>query len=178
MIPRVASVEDAKDLSQRPHLRVSPFKALKTLMVFLAIGVGFSLLSIYTSRRFTLQSVVTQARETFMYCVEEKASLEQWIKPPSSVTHSMTDEELFWRATFIPQVKKYPYRRVPRIAFMFLTRGPLPLAPLWEEFFRGNEKLFSVYVHALPEYVANYSSSSAFYKRQVPSQVWVDFLSF
>ncbi|CAI5963568.1 unnamed protein product, partial [Closterium sp. NIES-64] len=31
---------------------------------------------------------------------------------------------------------------------MFLTRGPLPLAPLWERFFRGARGHFSIYIHA------------------------------
>ncbi|GJP41204.1 hypothetical protein CLOM_g879 [Closterium sp. NIES-68] len=35
-----------------------------------------------------------------------------------------------------------------RIAFLFMTRGPLPLAPLWERFFKGHEGRFSIYVHA------------------------------
>ncbi|GJP32796.1 hypothetical protein CLOM_g17400 [Closterium sp. NIES-68] len=35
-----------------------------------------------------------------------------------------------------------------RIAFMFLTRGPLPLAPLWEKFFRGARGRFTIYIHA------------------------------
>lgn len=37
--------------------------------------------------------------------------------------------------------------KTPKIAFMFLTPGPLPLAELWEEFFRGREGKFSIYVH-------------------------------
>eukprot|EP00475_Leptophrys_vorax_P006554 TRINITY_DN14068_c0_g1_i1.p1 TRINITY_DN14068_c0_g1~~TRINITY_DN14068_c0_g1_i1.p1 ORF type:complete len:453 (-),score=7.86 TRINITY_DN14068_c0_g1_i1:140-1498(-) len=34
-----------------------------------------------------------------------------------------------------------------KIAFMFLTRGPLPLAPLWARFFEGHEGRYSVYIH-------------------------------
>ncbi|GBG77056.1 hypothetical protein CBR_g23382 [Chara braunii] len=41
-------------------------------------------------------------------------------------------------------------RRPRRVAFLFLTRGPLPLAPLWDLFFRGNEQLYSVVVHTSP----------------------------
>jgi hypothetical protein len=83
----------------------------------------------------------------------------------------MTDEELLWRASFAPRVRGYPFRRVPKVAFMFLTRGPLPLAPLWERFFRGHEGRYSIYVHALPSYHANFTSESVFYRRQIPSKV-------
>jgi hypothetical protein len=81
----------------------------------------------------------------------------------------MTDEELLWRASFAPRVRGYPFRRVPKVAFMFLTRGPLPLAPLWERFFRGNDGRYSIYVHALPSYRANFTSDSVFYQRQIAS---------
>jgi hypothetical protein len=83
----------------------------------------------------------------------------------------MTDEELLWRASFAPGIRRYPFQRVPKVAFMFLTRGPLPLAPLWERFFRGHEGRYSIYVHALPPYRANFTSGSVFYRRQIPSKV-------
>ncbi|CAI0378092.1 unnamed protein product [Linum tenue] len=56
---------------------------------------------------------------------------------------------------------------------MFLTRGPLPLLPLWERFFKGHGKYFSIYVHTDPGYVLNVSSGSPFYGRQIPSKVWI-----
>jgi hypothetical protein len=83
----------------------------------------------------------------------------------------MSDKELFWRASLVPKIKDYPFQRVPKIAFMFLTKGPLPLAPLWERFLKGHESLFSIYIHPLPSYQAQFPSSSVFYKRQIPSQV-------
>lgn len=36
----------------------------------------------------------------------------------------------------------------PKIAFLFLVRGPLPLAPIWERFFKGHHGRYSVFVHA------------------------------
>ncbi|KAJ4950460.1 hypothetical protein NE237_027292 [Protea cynaroides] len=96
-------------------------------------------------------------------------SLKSFVNP-THLTHSMTDEELFWRASMVPKKDSYPYKRVPKVAFMFLTRGPLPLLPLWEKFFRGHEGLFSIYVHALPGFELNVSKMSAFYSRQIPSQ--------
>ncbi|XP_039026125.1 glycosyltransferase BC10-like [Hibiscus syriacus] len=85
--------------------------------------------------------------------------------------HDMNDTELLWRASFVPRIKEYPFRRVPKIAFMFLSKGPLPMAPLWDRFFKEHEGLYSIYVHALPSYTGGYPTSSVFFRRQIPSQI-------
>lgn len=102
--------------------------------------------------------------------VEDCSSLNAFLRP-KNLTHHMSDNELFWRSSMVPKKEGFPYKRVPKVAFMFLTRGPLPLLPLWERFFQGHEKLFSIYVHALPGYKLNVSTSSAFHAREIPSQV-------
>ncbi|KAG8046204.1 hypothetical protein GUJ93_ZPchr0008g12032 [Zizania palustris] len=90
---------------------------------------------------------------------------------PSAVMHNMTDEELLWRASMQPKVSRTPYRRVPKVAFMFLVKGQLPLRPLWEKFFSGHKKeLYSIYVHCDPPYSAPLPTDSVFYKRMIPSQ--------
>uniref|UniRef100_A0A2N9II36 Uncharacterized protein n=1 Tax=Fagus sylvatica TaxID=28930 RepID=A0A2N9II36_FAGSY len=67
--------------------------------------------------------------------------------------------------------EEYPYKRIPKVAFMFLTRGPLPMLPLWERFFLGKDKeKFSIYVHSPPGFDLNVSKDSPFYGRQIPSQ--------
>ncbi|KAE8735629.1 hypothetical protein F3Y22_tig00000340pilonHSYRG00873 [Hibiscus syriacus] len=55
--------------------------------------------------------------------------------------------------------------------FQQTGNGPLPLTPLWDKFFKGNQRHYSIYVHALPSYVAGYPQSSAFHGRQIPSQM-------
>ncbi|XP_058188546.1 glycosyltransferase BC10-like [Rhododendron vialii] len=100
---------------------------------------------------------------------EDCLSMDSFLSP-KNLTHGMSDDQLFWRASLMPKKAEYPYDRVPKVAFMFLTRGPLPMLPLWERFFKGHEKLFSIYVHALPGYELNVSNTSAFYGRQIPSQ--------
>ncbi|CAH2075774.1 unnamed protein product, partial [Thlaspi arvense] len=120
---------------------------------------------------FSTHSIVPVLHSTFYPCHREPEGLERWVKPPSSLLHTMNDTQLFWRASFVPQIKEYPFNRTPKIAFMFLTRGELPLAPLWERFFAGNEGLYSIYIHSLPDYQANFSASSVFYRRQIPSQL-------
>lgn len=122
-------------------------------------------------RKSGVNNGVASALLSLQPCFEEPTSLDSWIKPPSQLLHTMNDKELLWRASFVPQIKKYPFTRIPKIAFMFLTKGPLPLAPLWERFFKGHEGLYSIYVHSLPSFHANFPSASVFYKRQIPSQV-------
>lgn len=150
----------------------SPRKGLKFLSVFSVLGLGFIVLTLFTTGYFDFQAVVIQARTRFDPVIDTPTlNLNRWIKLPSNPMHNMTEEELFWRASLVPKVKNYPFKRVPKVAFMFLTRGPLPLYPLWERFFQGHDGLFSIYVHALPGYVPEFGRKSVFYQRQIPSQV-------
>lgn len=55
---------------------------------------------------------------------EDCLSMGSFLRP-KNLTHSMSDEELFWRASMVPK----------------------------------NEKLFSIYVHALPGYELNYQAT-------------------
>uniref|UniRef100_A0A0D9VYL1 Uncharacterized protein n=1 Tax=Leersia perrieri TaxID=77586 RepID=A0A0D9VYL1_9ORYZ len=190
MQPRVASMEDVKTAAgtgsgsgSGGSSRVFPTGMLKVFLGFLLLGVGLSAAGMYMARH----TLAAAAPALFRPCLgawgaspEEEAppeGLERWTRAPDRVEHAMTDDELLWRASFAPRRGSssrrhyYPYRRVPKVAFMFLTRGPLPLALLWERFFRGNEGRYSVYVHALPSYRANFTSDSVFFRRQIPSKV-------
>uniref|UniRef100_K3Z6T0 Uncharacterized protein n=1 Tax=Setaria italica TaxID=4555 RepID=K3Z6T0_SETIT len=91
-----------------------------------------------------------------------KSPLERWTRAPASAWHNMTDEELLWAASWRPRIGRYPFRRVPKVAFMF--------------FAGADKELFSVYVHATPGYRHDFPPASPFYRRQVPSQVarWGD----
>lgn len=102
-----------------------------------------------------------------------RVGLTKFIEPPTVLTHDMTDEELVWRASMAPKWEGYPFGRTPKVAFLFLTRGDLPFAPLWEDFFEGHQGLYSVYVHADPSYNGSVPKGSVFYGRRVPSKVSV-----
>lgn len=176
MQSRVVPLEEGKDpaitTSRTSQFRVLPVRLLQLLALFIALCITFSFVSIYMIRYFGVHSVVSTAQTSIRQCFEAPpGGLEQWIKPPSNLLHSMSDEELLWRATFVPRIKKYPFKRVPKIAFMFLTKGPLPLAPLWERFLKGHEGLYTIYIHSLPSYNVDFPSSSVFHRRQIPSQV-------
>ncbi|ESW07591.1 hypothetical protein PHAVU_010G142800 [Phaseolus vulgaris] len=164
-------MEEGKDPAVRATpSRPFPLRLLQFFLVFLVIGLGASFLSMYMIRHFGIHNVAL-VQSTIKPCFELPVTIENWIRPSSGLLHSMNDTELFWRATFVPRVKNYPFERTPKIAFMFLTKGPLPMAPLWEKFFKGNERLYSIYVHSLPSYSADFPPSSVFHRRQIPSQV-------
>ncbi|RDX62966.1 hypothetical protein CR513_58651, partial [Mucuna pruriens] len=95
--------------------------------------------------------------------------LREFLKPPMAM-HDMSDEELLWRASMAPMVHELPFKQTPKVAFMFLTKGPVLLAPLWERFFKGNEGLYSIYVHSLPSFNGIVPQTSVFHGRNIPSQ--------
>ncbi|CAJ2665214.1 unnamed protein product [Trifolium pratense] len=97
-------------------------------------------------------------------------SLEDFLKIPMAM-HDMNEDELLWRASLVPMIDKTPFKQTPKIAFMFLTKGPVLLAPLWEKFFKGNEGLYSIYIHPSPSFNQTlYNQSSVFYGRRIPSK--------
>ncbi|XP_077253251.1 glycosyltransferase BC10-like [Tasmannia lanceolata] len=105
------------------------------------------------------------------FSISSPIGLQQYVAP-RNLMHEMNDEELLWKASMVPRIRKYPFRRIPKVAFMFLSRGPLALAPLWEKFFKGNEGLYSIYVHTHPS--INESAipeNSVFHGRRIPSKV-------
>ncbi|KAI4387624.1 hypothetical protein MLD38_000045 [Melastoma candidum] len=88
-----------------------------------------------------------------------------------NLSHGITDDEIMWRVSLVPRKVEFPFKRVPKVAFMFLMRGPLPMLPLWEKFFEGQDKnLHSVYIHSYG-YDVKLLNESAFYGRHIPCQI-------
>jgi hypothetical protein len=78
------------------------------------------------------------------------------------------DEELMSRAAAAPR----SVVGAPKVAFLFLAKWDLPMAPLWDKFFQGHRGLYSVYVHTDPAFNASATDQqSAFYGRHIPSKV-------
>ncbi len=120
--------------------------------------------------------------------------LHEDMKPSSFLYHNMEDDELLHKAASMQQLqdhiscnpglqqnstvqKNSPRRLQAKIAFLFLTREALPLQALWELYFKGHEGMYSIYVHAHPNYsFPNVSSSSVFFGRNIPSKVNNKFL--
>ena len=84
---------------------------------------------------------------------QTKVTIHSILRPTKAAMHDMTEEELLWRASMVPMIKELPYNHTPKVAFMFLTKGFVLLAPLWERFFKGNEAFYSIYVHSLPSFI-------------------------
>ncbi|XP_026437151.1 uncharacterized protein LOC113335263 [Papaver somniferum] len=75
-------------------------------------------------------------------------SMSEWL-PPS---REYSDAEIAARGVIRDILQTPPiHTNTPKIAFMFLTPGTLPLEKLWDKFFDGHEGRFSVYVHASEE---------------------------
>ncbi|KAL2342469.1 hypothetical protein Fmac_003754 [Flemingia macrophylla] len=96
---------------------------------------------------------------------------------PTKAMHDMTEEQLLWRASMVPRIEKLPWKHTPKVAFMFLAKGPLFLGPLWERFFKGNEGFYSIYVHSHPSFNDTVPQGSVFHGRRIPSKEvrWGDF---
>ncbi|CAM8947561.1 unnamed protein product [Rhodiola kirilowii] len=110
------------------------------------------------------------ADNNFTSSAAERVGLRDYLKVPE-LMHDMNDEELLWRASMMPKVAEFPFERKPKVAFMFLTKWSLPMAPLWEKFFKGHEGLYSIYVHTNPAFNGTAEPlNSVFYGRRIPSQ--------
>lgn len=95
--------------------------------------------------------------------------MKEYLKPPV-VMHDMDEKELLWRASMSPRISEYPFQRVAKVAFLFLTKGPVRLAPLWDLFFKGHEGYYSIYVHSDPSYNGSDPESPVFRGRRIPSK--------
>ncbi|CAN8325954.1 unnamed protein product [Cochlearia groenlandica] len=64
----------------------------------------------------------------------------------------LTDEEVATRAVVRDILRTPPFiTENSKIAFLFLTPGTLPFEKLWDEFFKGHEGKFSIYIHPSKE---------------------------
>ncbi|KAI4313898.1 hypothetical protein L6164_026842 [Bauhinia variegata] len=159
---------------------------LQTLTCFLLLGSGVTLgiiISFYIkdftfSLQFTQFSLSSTQRMSLLpplNATQEsntshvRLGLKEYLEPPQ-VMHDMNDEELLWRASMAPKIHEYPFERVPKVAFMFLTRGPVLMAPLWEKFFKGHKGYYSIYVHPNPSYNGSDPETSVFQGRRIPSK--------
>lgn len=137
-------------------------------MIGLCIGITLSLY--FKNLSFIFQTSVLSSSSNppvlFEASVSEVPSANHGVV--ENLMLSMEDKELLRRASMVPMVAEYPNK----VAFMFLTKGPIPLGPLWEIFFKGHEGLYSIYVHSHPSYNdSNTPQNSVFHGRRIPSKV-------
>ncbi|KAG8373954.1 hypothetical protein BUALT_Bualt11G0079500 [Buddleja alternifolia] len=83
-------------------------------------------------------------------------ALQNWLPPGPA--RELTDEEIASRVVIRDILKTPPTISIsPKIAFLYLTPGPLPFEKLWDKFFQGHEGRFSVYVHASKDKPVHFS---------------------
>eukprot|EP00899_Mesostigma_viride_P014996 jgi/Mesvir1/23498/Mv22340-RA.1 len=72
-------------------------------------------------------------------------------------------------------VAEPPRSATPRVALLFLTRGPMRHEALWDRFLKGHEGKYSVYVHAPPgwRYDDKNSITNLFRGRELAGSDWV-----
>ncbi|KAH6804995.1 hypothetical protein C2S51_029826 [Perilla frutescens var. frutescens] len=107
-----------------------------------------------------------------------RVGLKEYLRAGNTTAHDMTEAELLWRASMKPKIQEFPFKRTPKVAFMFLAKGDLPLAPLWELFFRGHQGLYSIYVHSQPSFNRTFPQASVFHGTRIPSKVRHTFFFF
>lgn len=144
-----------------------PQKLSSFLFFFIFLGAGI-LVGIVASLHLM---GILQTQGVYFNLNKVEPTTSVILRSEVPVQHNMQDAELLWRASMVHLRPGMPIERKVRVAFMFLSVGPLPLAAVWEKFFFGHEDLFSVYVHAHPSYVPDIPEVSVFFGRHVPSQV-------
>lgn len=149
--------------------------SLKLLLYFVSFFLGFTLGIIigFSSKKYSLP--IPQVVSISLSAAATLSTPQHPPLPPPMLMvelpgKEMGDEELMWRASMVPKISEYPFKRAPKIAFMFLTRGHLPLAPLWERFFKGHDGLYTIYVHADPSSDVQGPESGVFAGRRIPSK--------
>lgn len=132
-------------------------------------GVQFHQLSILISH-FLVFGLGLVIGISFNFSVSGLSStfqLSQWPVTPPTLPAGVVGLREFRSSKSVGQ----EMRKLPgKVAFMFLTRGDLPLRALWERFFNGNEGLYSIYVHSHPSFNGTYPKNSVFYGCSIPSK--------
>ncbi|KAL7590759.1 hypothetical protein Lser_V15G37128 [Lactuca serriola] len=157
----------------------APFQPsnLLSLILFFAFGLCFGILLTFQLKNVSFNLLfnefplyTTTNTTALPPPPTQNMRLEDFIHP-SKIMHQMTDQELIWRASMVPKVRNYPFHRTPKVAFMFLTRGPVLLSPLWERFFKGHNGLFNIYVHCSDSFSNRTEPKhSVFHGRRIPSK--------
>ncbi|XP_058068228.1 glycosyltransferase BC10-like isoform X2 [Magnolia sinica] len=107
----------------------------------------------------------------YLFASSVCSPFKQWLPPVPA--RLLTDDEIASRVVIRDILNSHPIQpKNPKIAFMFLTPGPLPFEKLWEKFFLGHEGRYTIYIHASrekPEHL-----SPLFVDREIHSEkvVW------
>ncbi|GAB2297016.1 hypothetical protein Dimus_031120 [Dionaea muscipula] len=171
------NVEALQSITNSTHTHIMNFSKLFSFFLLFFMGLTIGIILGFSSQKYSPQ-LNLQLAQLSLYTAATAATTSPPSLlpcPPSTnyrlpATSLMEDEELFWRASMVPRITEFPFKRIPRVAFMFLTKGDLPLAPLWERFFKGHDGLYTIYVHADPSSDAPEPVSGVFAGQRIPSK--------
>ncbi|XP_047314002.1 glycosyltransferase BC10-like [Impatiens glandulifera] len=150
-----------KVLSSLIHLR-----AIIIHFLFFASVLSVGIIIFFHVSTSNHQSVISDEASTENMPVNEYSDKF----PPQHKDVDENDQVLLWRRRASVNINVVNSGEA-KVAFMFLTRGSLPLAPLWEKFFKGNKGKYSIYVHTKPLFNLTFPQSSVFYGTSIPSKV-------
>lgn len=122
------------------HAHLNLFKLFTYFLIALAFSLTFGItLSLFSDSFLSLHHLQTSEKlSTTPPPSNEDLGIKNYIRNRNLKREiAMRDEELMWRASMATKSRK---NGVPKVAFLFLVKGSLPLAPLWEEFFKGDRK--------------------------------------
>ncbi|KAL5726410.1 hypothetical protein ACHQM5_009455 [Ranunculus cassubicifolius] len=158
---------DTKKYPPSNFSKFSLFRLIACLLIFL-VGFYFGIISSFYSveNLYIFNNTSAKAIPPFP---SPTSSPPPPSPPPFLQNSSLIDNddiELFSRALNV----KATNFSIPKVAFFFLTNGTLPLAPLWEKFFKGHESFYSIYVHSHPLFNDTTPQDSVFYGRRIPSK--------
>nr|XP_043627158.1 glycosyltransferase BC10-like [Erigeron canadensis] len=90
----------------------------------------------------------------------------------STDDHEEDDENELFQLAGGSSTEMLPASAQKKIAFMFLTTGPLPMAPLWERYFNRTKRknLYNIYIHADPNLQYDLIFQGVFTNRTIPSK--------
>lgn len=145
---------------------------LGTVVFFSSVSSLVILLALYLNQRLKTSLFLVEDYHTLSSNSLTSPSLSP---PPRSSCSDVTDKQLLWHAEMAPRGAMMKNEARPKVAFMFLTRWDLPLSPLWEMFFKEHEGFYSIYVHTSPEFAEEPPESSVFYKKRIPSEVYMQY---
>ncbi|KAL5726409.1 hypothetical protein ACHQM5_009454 [Ranunculus cassubicifolius] len=150
--------------------KFSLFRLIACLSIFL-VGFSLGIISTVYSEVLNISSEATPVSLSHLEIPPPPPPLSSPSPPrlflPNSSLIDKEDIELFSRALNVLETNA----SIPKVAFFFLTKGALPLVPLWEKFFEGHESFYSIYIHSHPLFKDTTPQESVFHGRRIPSKV-------
>ncbi|XP_051127242.1 glycosyltransferase BC10 [Andrographis paniculata] len=156
--------------------KVSKPRLLRLLHLFLLlVGVSAGVVATFVLTTFSFPIQIFFFSQHLPPPSNHSLLTSNWTSNPNQINqtssmdsilmHDMPDDVLLTVAS-----KVVNNNSNPKIAFMFLTPGPLPLSPFWESFFHGHHGYYSIYVHPHPSFNYSFPPSSPFHARRIPTQ--------